>query len=199
VPRDPRPQIPNGLYHVGSRAVDKRIVFHSALEAELFLRLLAVVAKRYGWIVLAYCLMGNHYHIVVITPKPNIARGMQWLNSMFVSEYNRIHGRQGVLVERRYWHRLIEDPADVPFVVSYVLMNPVVGGQCEHPEDYRWSSYRATIGLDPHDGITACDEVLRAVAGTNDGRDLPRAIAVTKFREFVTNQPQNGFTHPDRV
>jgi REP element-mobilizing transposase RayT len=174
-------------------------VFHWALEAELFLRLLALAAKRYGWIVFAYCLMGNHYHIVVLTPKPNIARGMQWLNSMFVSEYNRIHGRQGVLVERRYWHRLIDDPADVPFVVSYVLMNPVTGGQCDRPEDYPWSSYRTTVGLDPPDGITARADVLRAVAGADGAHELPHSLAVTKFRDFVTNQSQGALKRPDRV
>jgi hypothetical protein len=114
---------------------------------------------------------------------------MQSLNSSFVIAYNRKHGREGVLVERRYWHNLIDDRALLPTVIAYVLQNPVRAGMCERPEDWPWSSYGPTVGLDSHDGITSTGSALTAVAGNFGWEGFSRADAVAAFRRYVGGPP----------
>ena len=110
------------------------------------LRLLAIVISRYGWECLAYCLMGNHFHLVVRTIDPSISRGMQWLNSRYCVYFNERYGLEGHALERRFRSVLIESEEQLWNTVRYVLWNPVRAGLCRLPEEWRWSSYRATSG-----------------------------------------------------
>jgi REP element-mobilizing transposase RayT len=102
MPRPPRPQIANGFYHVTSRGVRKTWIFIDDDDRNEILRLIAVVIARYGWECLAYCLMGNHFHLVVRTIDPSISRGMQWLNSRYCEYFNKRYGLEGHVLERRF-------------------------------------------------------------------------------------------------
>jgi putative transposase len=110
------------------------------------LRLLSVVASRYGWECLAYCLMGNHFHLVVRTLNPTISRGMQWLNSRYCEYFNERYGLEGHVLERRFRSVLITSEQQLSNTIRYVLWNPVRAHLCRLPEEWRWSSYRATAG-----------------------------------------------------
>ncbi len=92
----------------------------------------------------AYCLMSNHYHLLIETPEPNIANGMQWLNSTYAHRFNEKYERIGHLFQRRYARRLIVDDEHLREVIRYIPLNPVRAGLCKRPEDWPWSSYRAT-------------------------------------------------------
>ena len=111
------------------------------------LRILECVIHKYGWRLHAYCLMVTHYHLVLTTPEPNIARGMQLLNSVYARTFNERHGRIGHLVAARYSATIIETDGHAFEVTRYVPLNPVRSKLCARPEDYPWSSYAATIGL----------------------------------------------------
>ena len=146
MPRPPRPQIANGLYHVTSRGVRKTWIFIDDDDRYDLLRLLAIVNSRYGWECLAYCLMGNHFHLVVRTIDPSISRGMQWLNSRYCAYFNERYNLEGHVLERRFRSVVIESEEQLWNTVRYVLWNPVRARLCRLPEEWRWSSYRATVG-----------------------------------------------------
>jgi putative transposase len=142
-----RLQIAGGVYHVATRATGPSELFRDSLDRRRFLRVLQYALEKYGWLVHAYCLLVTHYHLVVTTPQANIARGMQLLNSVYARTFNERHGRVGHLVAARYSGSLIETEAHALEVCRYVPLNPVRSGLCSKPQDYRWSSYGATIGL----------------------------------------------------
>jgi putative transposase len=146
--RKPRIQVPDVLYHVCSRGVEKRMIFDVVTgDREYFLVLLQTVVDRYGWRVHVYCLMGNHFHLVVETPDANLAAGMQFLKGQYAIWFNEHSGREGALFERRYYSELVEREAHAFELFRYVVLNPVRANLCAHPRDWPWSSYRAAVGL----------------------------------------------------
>src|ERR1041385_3788585 len=105
--RAPRLQAADVLYHVGSRGVDRQSIFGATrFDREMFLDLLDRVVRKFGWQCHAYCLMGNHFHLVVDTPDGNISSGMQYLKGRYAQWFNSMRGREGTLFERRFWDRI---------------------------------------------------------------------------------------------
>jgi REP-associated tyrosine transposase len=145
MPNLPRMEFEGAIYHVTTRAITS--MFTDAVEREYFLHLLAKVIAKHGWICHAYCLMGNHFHLLIETPQPNLALGMRELNSAYACWFNHRHGRRGPLCEQRYGAVLIERESHLLEVARYIVLNPVRAGLCKRAEDWPWSSYRATAGL----------------------------------------------------
>lgn len=102
---------------------------------------------RFDWRCLAYCLMDNHFHLLVRTPLANLPRGMQQINSGHAQAYNRRHGRTGPLFERRYGAALVQEDVHLLEIFRYIALNPVRAGLCREPEDYAWSSHAALAGI----------------------------------------------------
>jgi REP element-mobilizing transposase RayT len=163
VPRAIRIQAPDVLYHVGSRGVEKRPIF-DVLDHDraVFLDLLERVVRECAWVLHAYCLMGNHFHLVLETPNANISAGMQWLKSEYATWFNTFHpDREGALFERRFWSRMALEDAYAYELSRYVVLNPVRAGLVRSPADWRWSSYAATVGLERAPAFLRTDGVLR--------------------------------------
>ena len=144
----------------------------------MFLRTLGEAKIRHGWILHAYCLMPNHYHLAVETPAPNIGDGMRWFNSAFSHRFNQRHGRVGHLFQRRYSHRLLEDADHHMEVVRYIPLNPVRADLCRRPEDYRWSSHRAMLGIGRREPFLSTRPTLRLFDKNLD-------LARVRYREWV--------------
>ncbi len=143
-----RTQVADVIYHVTSRGVEKRNIFDVVTgDREFFLALVQIVVDRYGWRVHVYCLMGNHFHLVVETPDANLAAGMQFLKGQYAMWFNKVSGRAGTLFERRYHSELAEREAHAYELFRYVVLNPVRANLCAHPRDWRSSSYAATVGI----------------------------------------------------
>ena len=142
-----RIQAAGAYYHVGARGNDRSEVFLSDEDRRRFLALLGHVVDRCGWRVYAYCLMDNHYHLALTTPRPNLGAGMGRLNQLYVQWFNHRHDRTGHLFERRYWSAVIESDAHMLAVIRYIAENPVRAGLCQRPRDWPWSSAQATAGL----------------------------------------------------
>jgi putative transposase len=146
--RSLRIEFSGALYHVTSRGNECRPIFRDDVDREMFLTFLGQAVTRFGWSLTAFVLMTNHFHLVVQTPEANLSRGMQWFNGVYVAWFNRRHNRSGHLYQGRFHAFLIEKEAYFAEVLRYVVLNPVRATMVERPEDYRWSSYRATAGLE---------------------------------------------------
>jgi putative transposase len=173
----PRLEIPGAYYHVGTRGNNKRSIYEDDHDREVFLRILLRVARRYGWLFYAYCLMGNHYHLAMQIGEAGISQGMCELNTAHAVTYNGRHGRVNHLFGRRFWSELITTDAHLFQVCRYVVQNPVRAGLCDQCEDWDWSSYRATIGLSTPLPFLAVDDLLEfAAPGPGD--------RIARFREY---------------
>jgi putative transposase len=157
--RQARIVYPNALYHVFARGNRRARIFLDHHDYRLFLRIFPEVALRYGWIVIAHCLMPNHYHLVFRVPLENISAGMHRLNSRYAQCFNQRHDVDGHVLQGRFKSYAIESEDYFLDVVRYVHLNPVRAGLCTLPEHWFWSSYSATIGLAPRPPWLACDEI----------------------------------------
>jgi putative transposase len=176
--RQPRLQIPGGLYHVTTRGNCGAPVFADALDRLAFLDRLGSSVVRFDWKCFAYCLMGNHFHLLIETPDANIARGMRALNGWYAQRFNWRHERTGHLFEAPYHAELIEREAHLLETTRYIVLNPVRAKLCQLPHEWRWSSYRSTAGLDPGVPWLSTGELLRAFS-----RRVGRARQ--RYRSFV--------------
>jgi len=140
-----RIEFPGALYHVTARGNARQDIYLDARDSWRFLDLLGEVCARYEWRCFAYCLMTNHYHLVVETAQPNLSAGMRQLNGRYGQAFNYRHRREGHLFQGRYKAILVEREAYLLEVCRYVVLNPVRAGLARAPRAWRWSSYRATL------------------------------------------------------
>jgi putative transposase len=147
MPRAPRIEIPGGIWHLTTRGVRKEPIFTDDRDYVRFLQLLAEVVERFGWICHAYCLMPNHYHLVVETPRPNLSPGMERLNGRYAQSFNYRHGLEGHVFERRFRSIRIVGDGHLLELSRYIVLNPVRAGLCRSAAGWRWSSFRAAVGI----------------------------------------------------
>jgi REP-associated tyrosine transposase len=136
------------IHHITARGNGRKNIFRTDLDRRKFLELLGETVRRYGWLITAWTLMSNHFHLVVETPTPTLSAGMQWLLGTYSQWFNKKHKRSGHLFGDRFHSFLIDQDAYLTEVVRYVVLNAVRAKIVERPELYRWSSYRATAGLE---------------------------------------------------
>jgi putative transposase len=166
------------LYHVTSRGNERRSVFRDDTDRELFLNILAQVRERFHWICHAYCLMNNHYHLVIETPDGNLSKGMRQLNGVYTQAFNKRHGRVGHLFQGRFKGILVQKESHFLEVCRYVVLNPLRARWVQRPHYWKWSSFAATAGLVAAHRCLTADDVLGQF-----GRY--KAWAQRKYREFV--------------
>jgi putative transposase len=135
------------VYHITSRGNGKQKIFFKDNDRKVFLSLLWEVVEREKWVCYAYCLMDNHYHLLIETTRPNLSRGMRELNGVYAQKLNYIRNSVGHVFQSRYKSILVEKDNYLLELCRYIALNPVRAGIVENPEDWRWSSYRATLGI----------------------------------------------------
>ena len=173
-----RIQYEGALYHITSRGNARQSIFRDNEDRLLFLDTLKRVADRFHWLCHAYCLMDNHYHLVIETPDGNLAKGMRQLNGVYTQGYNRRHHHTGHLFQGRYKAILVEKESHFLEVCRYVVLNPVRTKVVKEPGRWKWSSYRATAGIEGPHGCLRTDWVLKQFG-------VRRARAQAGYREFV--------------
>jgi REP element-mobilizing transposase RayT len=166
------------VYHITTRGNARRPIFKDNKDLLNFLNILQQVNKRYNWICHAYCLMNNHYHLVIETPDGNLSRGMRQLNGVYTQAFNKRHKRVGHIFQGRYKAILIQKESHLLEVCRYVVLNPVRAKMVEQPEQWKWSSYQSTAGRGKPHPCLQTDWVLGQF-----GRR--REHAERSYREFV--------------
>ncbi|MFN7087552.1 MAG: REP-associated tyrosine transposase [Burkholderiales bacterium] len=173
-----RIEFPGAVYHVTSRGNARQKIFRDDEDRETFLATFAWVVERFGWRCHAYCLMDNHFHLLIETPQPNLSRGMRQLNGVYTQGFNRRHRKAGHLFQGRFKAILVEKDSYLLELARYIVLNPVRAKMVKAPERYAWSSYRPTLGLAPMPAALTPDWILEQFAAT-------RPAARKRYAEFV--------------
>jgi len=170
-----RIEYPGAIYHVTSRGNAQGNIFLDDADRDMFLDALAGAINRFGWVCHAFCLMGNHYHLVIETPMPNMSAGMRQLNGVYTQRLNRRHRRVGHVFQGRYKAILVERDAYLLELCRYVVLNPVRAGMVSDVSQWAWSSYHATAGLQGKPQWLSIDWLLSQF-GNQRGRCVERYI-----------------------
>jgi putative transposase len=167
-----RIEFPGAVYHVTSRGDRREAIFDDDEDRHAFLNVIAQATERFDAVLLAYCLMDNHYHLVIHTRRGNLSRFMQQLNGVYTQLYNRRHREVGHLFQGRFKGILVDENAYLLEVCRYVDLNPIRARMVRDPGNWRWSSYSAHTGnvtspvwLDTpavHGYLLGCDAVTAA-------------------------------------
>lgn len=154
-----------GIHHVMNRGVDRQPIFFTDADRLEFGRRLAEIHERFGVVTIAYCLMGNHFHLVLRAPAGVLPEAMHHLTSVYSRHVNDHRGRDGPLVRGRYLSIPVETDSYLLWVVRYVHRNALDIAGVRSPRHYRWSSYRAYLGLRPCPPFLDLQLVLSLVGG----------------------------------
>lgn len=146
MPRSPRLEYADAVYHVTSRGVQRTLIFVDDEDRRLLLRLVARTLVAYRARAFAYCLMGNHYHLVLHTRLPNLSALMQRLNASYSQQFNHRHSRLGQVFGGRFKAFHVDRDEYLLAACRYVDLNPVRAGLVRDPGEWAWSSYQSHTG-----------------------------------------------------
>jgi putative transposase len=135
----------NCLYHITSRGDDRKKIFISEHDFSKFLEYLLVAKTKYNFHLFAYCLMGNHYHLFIETLEPNLSKIMQYINTSYTVYYNTKRKKTGHVFHGRFKSIMVDADSYFLELTRYIHLNPVRAKMVEHPQDYRWSSFKGYI------------------------------------------------------
>ena len=174
----PRDEVPYGTYHVWSRGSNQHAIALDTFDRRLWISRLGGAVARFEWALLAFCLLTNHFHLLLRIQETGLSRGMQWLNGGFARTFNIRHDRSAHVFRNRFSSRLVESDDDLLTVCRYIERNPVEAGLCRTPDAWRWSSHRATAGIDAPIPFLARAELLGHFGP-------PAETAALRYREFI--------------
>lgn len=173
-----RIEFAGALYHLTSRGDRREDIFVDDEDRKAFLDVFEDACERFGWVCHAYCLMSNHYHLLVETREASLGRGMRHLNGVYTQQFNRRHRRVGHVFQGRYKAILVQKDTYLLELARYVVLNPVRAGMVRAARDWAWSSYRATAGDTEAPAWLSVDWLLAAFGSR-------RGAARQAYREFV--------------
>ena len=180
-----RIEYPGALYHVTTRGNGRQRIFRNDRDRQYFLELLDHIRERFRFICHAYCLMDTHYHLVVETPDGNLSRGMRQLNGIYTQKCNWRYKKTGHLFQGRFKAIVVDKESYLLELSRYVVLNPVRAHMVEHPEDWKWSSYRSTSGLEEPLLCLNMDWILAQFSST---KKKAQTLYAAFVREGMTRQ-----------
>lgn len=175
-----RIEFPGAVYHVTSRGNARQDIFITDADRHIFFRVLSSAVNRFNIIIHAYCLMGNHYHLLIETPEGNLSETMRHINGVYTQRFNREHKMAGHVFQGRFKAINVEKERYLLALCRYIVLNPVKAKIVEQPQDYLWSSYLETAGfIKPKDFLTG-EWILSQFSSY-------KKTACRKYMEFVAN------------
>ena len=169
--------------HVTSRGKARRKIFTNEQDRENFFFVLGYVVIRYNWLYHAYCLMDNHYHLLIEMPDANLSVGMRQLNGIYTQRYNRRHSKTGHVFQGRFKAIVVDKEHYLLELCRYVVLNPVRAKLVEEVKKWPWSSYQATAGLKTAPGYLMIDWILGMLS-------TKRKAAQKRYQRFVAEGKQ---------
>src|SRR4030043_179463 len=166
------------VYHITSRGNARKPIYKEDEDRKIFLEVVQRTNTRYNWLCHAYCLMNNHYHLIIETPDGNLSHGMRQLNGVYTQLFNKRHKRVGHIFQGRYKAILIQKESHLLEASRYVVLNPVRAKAVKDPEEWKWSSYRGTAGKEKAHPCLTKDWILGQFGSK-------RRKSEKKYREFV--------------
>lgn len=173
-----RLSFPGAIYHLTSRCNARAAIYLDDGDKQRFLDLLASCVEKFNWICHAYCLMDNHYHLLIETPDANLQTGMRQLNGVYTQQFNRRHARVGHVFQGRYKAILVDKDSYLLELCRYVVLNPVRATMVSLPEQYDWSSYSAMMGSQQGASWLSTDWILSQFSSR-------KSIARKRYQQFV--------------
>ncbi len=186
MPRSLRPERRDGVYHLINRGNYRQDLFLDEPTHTAFERCLFEACEKCGWVLEGFCVMTNHFHLVVRTPRGNLVYGMKWLQSTFANRYHRFRKLHGRLFQGRYKSLIVDESTHLGSLLHYVHLNPVRAGMCTADEltQYRWSSYwylhhprRRPSFLDLRSTLTSAGGLTDSKPGRSKYRDYLKWLA----------------------
>lgn len=170
MPRAPRIEYPGAIYHVINRGNYRSWIFEDNGAKHAFEKCLFEACERAGWVLHAYCIMGNHYHLAIETPEPNLSEGMRWLQSVYANRYNRFRKERGHLFQGRFKSILVGDSDRLAWLCHYIHLNPVRAGihEVSQLKDYAFSSYPKLFKKATRESFMNCETFLEGAGGLKD-------------------------------
>jgi REP-associated tyrosine transposase len=190
--RAPRQEVLGGTYHVAARGNCGQDIFRDDRDRDAFLMRLDRTVARFSWRCLAYCLMTNHFHLILGNPQGGLSTGMQQLVSGHSRETNRRHGRRDHLFRQRFFSVQLTRDSHFLEACRYVVLNPVRAGLCRSPAEWQWSSYRACAGFTFSPSFLAAGELLQMFGNRP-------SEAAARYRAFVASARDAGVGHSDEA
>ena len=169
----------DAFYHVMSRGINRQSLFLDADDFKLFLSLLNQAKEKFETVCHSYCLMNNHYHLFIQTPKPNLSQVMHFLNGSYARHFlAKYQEKDGHVFKGRYIRKIVQSNLYSLELSRYIHLNPVRANLVKHPVDWRWSSYKSFIGIAPRNYFLETNWLLRQFS-----HDLQSAQK--SFMEFI--------------
>ena len=187
-----RVEYPGAFYHVINRGNNQEQIFNNDRDKEKFLQYLEKACERFSIIFHTYCLMNNHFHLLVETPEPNLSVAMQWINVSYATYFNRKRGRHGHLFQGRFKAILIDADEYLKHLSRYIHLNPVRAKMVSTPSEFKWSSYSAFIGVIKAPQFLEINWLL-----SNFGKS--KKAAKRNYKEFVEGIDIKNLENPNRM
>jgi putative transposase len=173
-----RIEFPGALYHLTSRGDGRSDIYLADDDRVLFLSVLGQVCERFNWECHSYCLMTNHYHLMIETPEGNLSQGMRQLNGVYTQRFNQSHRRVGHVFQGRYKSILVQKESYLLELSRYIVLNPVRADMVAKAETWKWSSYRHTVGLETPPSWLQVNWLLSCFGKR-------RSSAIAKYKTYV--------------
>lgn len=184
---------PGAWHHVMNRGARRQPVFLDSHDRNSFLTLLSRLEERYGLSINAYCLMGNHYHLLIQSHFGEISRGLRYLDGVHAQRFNRRHGFDGPLFRSRFLGQLVEEGRYLRHVVGYIHQNPTAAGLADDPINYKWSSYSSFMGESLRPTWLRSEALyLSGIRSSTELRSATREALPKRFLRYVGEAPAYG-------